>query len=202
MSSNPLEKFSTTLDNIDEKTRHYIFIGALLVLFILDYLILMGPQLSALMKISPQIKILSQNIGQTKNDVQRLDFYKSEVERLKGDIEALSQKVKSREDVASILEDISNVANINGVKIDHIMPETEEEELLLEKGKQKYYALPIRVEARSSYHDFGRFFNQIEKNSDYLYMEIFDIASQEESRLHKVNLMFKVIILDEEVLNE
>lgn len=190
-------KISELISKIDEKNRHYLLIGALLFIFLLDYFILMRPQLVTLTKINPEIKLLSQDIEKAREDIGKLGFYQAEVKRLEGQLAQTSQKVKSREEVSIVLEQISRLANQNNIRIEQIMPFIEEQKVLLEDKKRTYYALPILVQAKAGYHDFGRFINQLEKGDLFLYVTSFSIATGEDAHAHALKINLQAIVFEE-----
>ena len=190
-------KISELIGKIDEKNRRYVLVGALLFVFLLDYFILMSPQLVTLTKISPEIKLLSQDIDKAQEDIQKLGFYQGEVKRLETKLAQTNQAVKSKEEVSIILEQISRIANQNNIRIDQIMPSLEEQKVLLEDKKRTYYALPILVQAKSGYHDFGRFLNQLENNDLFLYVTSFSIVAGEEARAHALKMNLQAIVFEE-----
>lgn len=185
---------------IDEKSRYYILIGVLLFVFLLDYFILMRPQLVTLTKINPEIKILAQDLKKTREDVQKLGFYQGEVKQLEGELAETSQKVKSKEEVSIILEQISRMANQNHVKIDQIMPFIEDQKVLLEDNRRIYYALPILVQARGGYHDFGRLLNDLDNNDLFLYVTVFSIATGEDTHANVLKMNLQAIVFEEKKL--
>lgn len=193
-------KISELISKIDEKNRHYFLIGALLFVFFLDYFILMRPQLVTLTKINPEIKMLSRDIEKAREDIQKLSFYQSEVKRLESLLAETSQKVKSKEEVSIILEQISRMANQNNVKIDQFMPFVEDQKVLLDDNKRSYYALPILVQGRSGYHDLGRFLNQLEKSNLFLYVTSFSIIAGEDARAHALKMNLQAIVFEEKGL--
>ncbi len=182
---------------MDAKSRYYIFIGILVLALLLDYLILMKPQLAALAKILPEVKILRQDIQKAREDIQKLDSYQKEVARLKNGITQAHQQIKSKEDVPLILERISRLANQNGVKIDQIMPFNQGQEVLLEDNQRVYFSLPILLEARSGYHDLGRFLNQLENDDISVNVSTFTIGAGSDTRYHVVKLNFEAIVFEE-----
>src|SRR3972149_1490460 len=139
MKIKKIENILSIIGKVDEKKRFYLFIGVLVFVFLLDYLILMRPQLSTLMKINPEINILSQDIKQTQDDLLKISFYKSEVDRLRKNIKEVNQMIRSKDEVPLILERISRLANQNSIKIDQIMPNTQGQEILLDNKEQKYF---------------------------------------------------------------
>ena len=189
-------KVSELIGKIDEKNRHYFLIGALLFIFLLDYFILMRPQLVTLTKINPEIKLLSQDSEKAQEDIGKLGFYQTEVKRLESQLAQTSKTIKSKEEVSIILEQISRMANRNNIRIDQIMPSMEEQKVLLEDNKRTYYALPILVQAKSGYHDFGRFLNQMERNDLFLYVASFSIITGEDVRAHALKMNLQAIVFE------
>ena len=190
-------KIAELIGKIDEKNRHYFLIGALLFIFLLDYFILMRPQLVTLTKINPEIKLLSQDLEKAQGDIQKLSFYQGEVKRLESQLAQTSQTIKSKEEVSIILEQISRMADQNNILVDKIMPSLEEQKVLLEDKKRTYYALPILVQAKSGYHDFGRFLNQLEKNDLFLYVTSFSIIAGEDAHAHALKMNLQAIVFEE-----
>ncbi len=191
------EQISSVFSKVDGKNRYYVFIGILFAVFLLDYFLLMSPQLSALRKINPEIKDISENIKKAKEDIKKLNTYRADLEEVSKKFAEASLKVKSRNEVSFILEYIAYVASETGVKIDQIMPDTLGQELLTENNQRKYFDVPIYMEARSSYHNLGRFLNEIERNDISLRIGTFSIVATNDTRHHAIKLTFKVTIFQD-----
>ena len=166
--------------------------------FLFDYFILMRPQLATLAKISPENKVLSQDIQKADEDIQKLETYKGEVARLKAGIEEMNLKIKSKDEVPVILEHISLLADQNKVDVDQIMPASHDQQVLLEDNKRMYISLPVLVEARSGYHDFGRFLNDIEQDNILLGVRSFSVTATNDTQYHAVRLSLEAIVFEEE----
>jgi len=197
MNEKILSKISSAVEKIDDKNRYYVFVGILLLVLLLDYFLLMSPQLSALRKISPEINILATDIKKAKEDMAKLDSYKMDLQRMNEKFAEANLKVKSRAEISTILEYIANVASETGVKIDQIMPDTINQELLTENKQRKYFNLPIYMEARSGYHNFGRFLNKIEQNDVSLRIGTFTIVATSDMRNHAIKLTFKAMVFED-----
>ena len=191
------EKISSVFSKVDGKNRYFVFVGILFAVFLLDYFLLMKPQLSALKKISPEIKSVSDNIKKAKEDIKKLKTYRADLQKVSEKFATANLKVKSRNEVSFILEYIAYVASEAGVKIDQIMPDTLSQELLTENDQRKYYDLPIYMEARSSYHNFGHFLNKIEQNDISLRIGTFSIVVTNDTRNHAIKLTFKATIFED-----
>ena len=191
------DKLTKFWEEIDEKNFYRIFWGALVLIFILDYVLFMRLQLNALWKINPQIKELSENYKQAKVDIERQPEYEKQVEQLKQVMVDVQVKIKSREDVPLILERISRLAQENGIKIDQITPFSGQSTVLLEKSGRKYYSVPISVEAQSGYHDFGRFLNRLENDKVFLKTDSFTFLGKGSGSSHSIKLILQAIVYEE-----
>ncbi|HLF17454.1 MAG TPA: type 4a pilus biogenesis protein PilO [Candidatus Omnitrophota bacterium] len=195
--SDQLNKYFVKLQDMDQKNWYYILAGLLVLVFVLDYFTLMKPQLGALSKISPEIKILSDNLKRTKTDIARITEYKDQIQKLKEGFDALRLRVRTKQEVPLVLEKISRIANKNRVKIDQIMPNPLQQKILLEGNDKTYFDLPIIIEARSGYHDFGRFINELENGDIFLKVDGFTIAAMPGSQLNAIQLTLKTIVVEE-----
>jgi len=190
------DKIISAVEKMDEKQRYYIFGGILVFILVLDYYILMRPQLGALTEINPKIQILKEDIKKAENDIQRLDQYSVEVEKLKEEVDVINLRVEARDDVPLILERISLMANQNNVRLEQIMPNTLDQEKILENNERSYYSLPILVEARAGYHNFGKFLNQIERSERFLNIDDFMISASNDTKNHAIKLRLGTVIYE------
>ncbi len=196
------EKYIVLLSNMDAKTRYYIFIGVLLMVFLLDYFIIMKPQLDALVRINPKIELKVKDIDSVKKNRGKIGQYKVDVEKLKKELAVISLKVKTKEEVPIILERVSRLANKNGIKIERIMPNEQGKKTLLEESGRRYYSLPIIIVAKCEYHDFGHFLNMIEKDEIALKTGTFTISKEEGVKQQAVKLTINAIMYEEVKIDE
>ena len=68
------------------------FAGILIGVFLLDFLLLMQPQLNTLNKINPKIKLVREDIKKAEDTRARIEHYRSEVKRFEGELNAISSK--------------------------------------------------------------------------------------------------------------
>jgi len=191
------EKIMKALPAIDEKNRNFILGGILLAIFLLDYFVVLQPQLSTLNKLTPQIKILSEDLVRARTNIQRINQYRKQSRELEGKMDFINQGIKSKEEVSVILEKISRVANNCNVHINQMTPFVDEQELLLENNDGKYFSLPISIEAGAGYHDVGVFLNEIESKSASLLIDKFTFAAKVNDRMkHTVRLTLRAIIFE------
>ena len=185
------------INGADIRVRYGIFAGILLAAFALDYFLLMGPQIRSLKGLGKATKTTSADVQRVSNDLQRIQQIKDGLNSSRADLEAMSLKVRSLQEVPVILEEISRTANQFNVKIDQVKPLPESQETLISAPEGKYYALPIVIQARSGYHMFGRFLNTLE--SGHLFFTLRDWHMEAGPEVGKgllVQATLKVILME------
>lgn len=190
-------QINRVFEKVDDRQRYGIFAGILLFIFLLDYVVLTRPQLAALSKITPEIGILRDDLRLARDNIAKKDVYQKQVEKLNAGVEASHQRLWPRERVPLIFEFISRTADNNGVTIDQMKPLSADQKELLKVPGRKYLALPLEIQARAGYHDFGRFLNQLESGEVFLNVEKFSIISAEGRSPHAIQLTLRAVIYEE-----
>lgn len=190
------EQILAKVKNLDERSRYLLLGGVVVLVFLLDFFVLMRPQFAALSKIHPKIKTVSDNIHRAQNDISNMPGYALQAAQLKEKLEDAGQSVYSKEEIFLILERISLLANQHNVKINSIMPDLQQQEPLVEETDRTYYAVPIVIEAASGYHDFGRFLNAVEQDETALDVDNFSINSSSDTARHALKLTFKALVFE------
>ena len=192
-----LSELGDKLKNADQQTIYYIFAGVLVGIFLLDYLLIMRPQIKTLTKLTPEINEMKGNVERTGTNLLRLNDYRTQIKELKDEIVDLNRSIGTKEEVPLLLEKISRVAHENGIKINQIMPRTNNQELILEKDEREYYSLPILIEAKSTYHDLGRFLNDIENNEVYFEADGILISRGQSTKINSIKLTLNAIVYED-----
>ena len=194
---NALEKISEAIPKIDEKSRYIILGGVLILIFLVDYFLVMQPQLKTLRALNPKITLLAGEVKTAEENIRKIDFYQAELVKLRDKVDVVNRRIMGKEEVPLIMEKISRIARNNSVKIDQIMPLKGSEEQVMKNNEGKYLALPIRLDARSGYHDFGRFLNEIERNDTFFNVSNFTfMADGNDNMRHVAKLTLKVVIFE------
>ncbi len=186
-----------TISEMAGKYPAYTVIGLLVGVLLIDYFGVMQFQLSTLMSLNPQISKLSREVEVAKNNIQRMPQYRNELRALEEKIVHLNLKIKLREEIPLVLENISRMSNPNNVNIDRVMPDTSLEDPVLKNKEGQYFSVPVSVEASSGYHDFGRFLYQLEMEG--VFWDILDFtiaANSSDSMKHIIKLNLNTIIFD------
>lgn len=186
---------SSKLGNLNEKNRYYVLGAVLIGIFLLDYFVIMMPQLKTLSVVNPKISALSKELKQTRSDIKNSKQYQTQVAQLREKMKMTGTKILAKEEIPTILESISVIASATKVRINQIMPMKESQKLVLTNDEGRYYSLPILVNARGSYHNIGRFLNHIETNGIFMSIIDFDIvATNDDPYRHSLNLTVKTFI--------
>jgi len=196
MNKEKFNKYMSAFVNMDEKARYGIFAAILLLIFLADYFIIMRTQLNGLAKINADIEVKIKDIAQAKENIAKTSKYEENVEELKSKLSEINSRVKSSDELSFILESISNMADKNKVKLDQLMPNPQSKKMLLENQKRKYYAYPVLLEGRSTYHDFGRFLHLLEISDICIKVGNFSILSMDKSKYHAISLDLSAIVYE------
>ncbi|MBF0385254.1 MAG: type 4a pilus biogenesis protein PilO [Candidatus Omnitrophica bacterium] len=192
-----LRDVASFVKNADEKTLYYFLGGVLLIFLVLDYLILMRPQISAMTKAASQIMVLDQENSTTETNILRLNSYRNQIKELKEGLEKSQYKIRSREEIPVILERISRLASDYGLKIDQIKPDMQDQKVILNSTEREYTRLPFTIYAKSGYHDFGKFLAQAEQNEILFKVGSFSITPTDNINRQDIRLTIETIIYDE-----
>ncbi len=100
MKFNALEKIANILQTLDRGQRCLLFIGVLVIIFLLDYFLFMGPlQMAPLQKLSPQIPIMADNIKKARGDIQKINVYQKQVEVMREKVEMINKKIRPKHEI-------------------------------------------------------------------------------------------------------
>lgn len=185
------------LKKMDPKYHYYFLGGALLLIFLINYFLLLKPLLGSLNKVNGEISEVRHNIQDVRNDVARVGQNRDQLEKIKNQVNEVKVKIRSAQEVPLILEDISRIASDQGIKIDQLMPLKDQKVLLAKQKDVEYYALPILVQARSSYHDLGRWLAQLEERKTFYNVGSLSILTNPKDTMrHQVQLTVKAAIFE------
>jgi Tfp pilus assembly protein PilO len=192
-----MKKIIESFNKLNEQTRYGLLIFAVVVIILLDVLLLALPQMAAIGQANDKAKDLAANIQQVLTDSGRMALLKKNLETTRVQFNALSNKVRTTQEVPVILDTISSVANEYGVKIEELVPETDRLTALTRTPQSQYYALPVSIKARGAYHNFGRFINKLENSDLFFIMKDFIIQNDAaDPHTHLYSLTINLVLAD------
>ncbi|MDP2938777.1 MAG: type 4a pilus biogenesis protein PilO [Candidatus Omnitrophota bacterium] len=179
-----------------ERHKNLIIALFLILLFILDFTLLMGPQIRILRKIGAKVLVLSSDLRKAKKDIASQKEFKDKLTLLKGKIEEIGASVKPEEELPSILDTISRTANRTSVKITQLKPLKEERTVVLKTGKTLFYQIPVLIDVRCGYHELGKFLNELERGDLFLKIIALEVTTNQDDILHHlVRLTIQLFVL-------
>ncbi|MCR4336281.1 MAG: type 4a pilus biogenesis protein PilO [Candidatus Omnitrophica bacterium] len=191
------DQLKTIFAKINEANPFYLVGGVVFIILAFDFLAVMQFQIRELASIGAQNKELISNVMKTKADIENIPQYQKEIESFKVQLEGTQQKIRSREALSVVLEEVSRAASQDQVGIGKIVPDPSEEKSILKTSDGEYFSIPIAIEAKSGYHQFGHFLNRIERESPFLKIVEFEIsATPEVSQKHDMDLTLHAIFFD------
>ncbi len=192
-----IEDIISKFNELDIKARYAALAVILVLVFLLDYFLIMNFQLKFLQNSNAEINTLSADTARVQADKQRVHQMRQGLESSRTQLKAMNVKIRSVEEVPSILDDISRLANEVGVKIDQLVPRKENQETLITSPEGNFYALPINIQAHGGYHPWGRFLNRLEGSNLYFSLSDLRIVGDAKDRNNQlITATIKVILTD------
>lgn len=185
------------IEQVNEKNPYYLVIGVLIVVLLLDYFLIMQFQLGQMRTLGPKITEIKKDIQLFENNKDRVDKYKEDIIELDVQLAGLQERLRTTEEIPIVLENLSRLANDNKVFIEQILPETSLNEPILENKEGRFYLLPVLIDARSSYHHFGQFVNDLEIKGALMRIDRLSILTNiDNPRQHRIKLTILAVIFE------
>lgn len=177
------------IDLKDKKTQIMILAGLLSILAVIIYVgFILAPQVERVFqamgrasKISADLKITQDNIANMPKFKANLAVYEEKVDRYE-------KMLPAKQEIPDLLEILSNMAKSSDVKIIGIMPVIGKEDT--DKKNQIYKEIPILINAKSGYHELGKFMSDMESADRFMKVSDIQIKSNSQSpRKHDVDIL-------------
>jgi len=166
----------------------YLVIG-LIIFFILllDYFILLRPQLMLFKQTNRQTGTLFRNLKTAKQDIASLDQFQKRLGILTEKNSVVGERIAQEEEMPVVLENIQ------------LKPSRTEQKIVATAQAGKIYELPILIEARSGYHQLGSFINKLENDQIFMNLASLELLSNDEDASHhNAKMVVEIYILKKE----
>jgi type IV pilus assembly protein PilO len=175
----------------------YLVIGGIVFFILLmDYFILLHPQLRMMGAVNKQTGTFSRNLKTARRDIASLEQFRKRLDTLQEKIALAGERIAREEEMPVVLENISQTAKQSNLKITQLKPSREEEKVVAITPTGVIYELPVMVEARCGYHQLGNFINQLENGKTLVSVSGLQILpSLGDSTHHNVKLVLSTYIL-------
>jgi len=189
------------MQNPDEKKKLLellVLVGIFVLAGLIAYYnLLLKPQFSSLIVANREFSALKRSVNTGKGLIVNEDRIRRQFEEIKKQAGLLEKRFPGQDEISSLLEDFSNIAESSGVKILKIRP-LQASDGISEAGTggKLYSRFPILIEARASYHQFGMFVNKLENMERFIGIDGIDIkARSEEPRRHDIKLRVSTFLM-------
>lgn len=181
---------------LDNKKIVLIFLLFFIIVYV-DYSFFIKMQLNNIKNIKPKvaklendINILNKNLSESKDPNKR-----------HGRQNSTHMRMLSQDQLSLLLEEISNIAKHNNVTLMQIKQVKQVKDVKKKDKEDKpsmandLLALNIALDLSGSYHDFGRFINDLENSDKFIAVQDMDIRPQAvDSMLQNVSIVLKTYV--------
>ncbi|MCX5706235.1 MAG: type 4a pilus biogenesis protein PilO [Candidatus Omnitrophica bacterium] len=178
------------LENLQLDNKKIILIVLIsAVLLYVDFSYLLKSQLAGLKGKDSQVINLKKELNNFQKDLKNMQDLKAK-QALPSSKQLKAKKIISESQVASLLQDISKLANSNDIRIQQLRPSREAE------GKAgKSTVLFIAMELLGDYHHLGKFVNELENAEVFMSVQEIKIRAQDSDPLkQRASLLLKTYV--------
>jgi len=184
---------------LDNKKIYLLMLASLVIIY-LDFAFLTNLQLKAIKNLTPKITKLKADIDAISKNMGGMENLKNSQIQARQKLLAKTKKIIPEEEIAWILQYVSELANKNNVKIEQMKP-VKEPQAKQEKApkavpiESKLSPLLIILDISCDYHDLGSFINSLENAQAFFAVQNARIASEQDNYLkQKVNLTLRTYV--------
>jgi len=184
-----------SIDLKDKKTQVMILAGLLGVLAVLIYVsFILKPQVFRVIEAVSGAGSISADLKDAEKDIANIPAFEKNIGACREKVDRYEKMLPAEQEIPSLLENLSSMAKISNIKIVGIMPVAVKEDK--SKKPQVYQEIPILINAKSGYHELGKFLSSME-NSDR-FMKVADIQIKynvQSPKKHDVEILVLTYIL-------
>lgn len=175
------------MPDLKEKQKIYILAAIFgIVGLMLYYNLLLKPQFSSFIARNKEFRIVKERVKNGEALVADEAGIRKQHDNFKKQASYLEKRLPGQDQISSLLEDFSNVAESSGVKILRIKPLEAPAPLSKQKSvNNSYTEFPILIEARAGYHQFGAFVNNLETTDRFIKITDIDMAGTDKDPRHQ-----------------
>ena len=179
-----IQKILAKLKLNDKKTI-LIIVSSLIIIIYLDFTFLINKQLGSIKNLGPKIGRLKKDLDTLEKDLFKIQDIQNKQVQTKQKIIRKVKKIITDEEKAVCLQDISDLANKNDVKIIQIKfsSESESQKEAKVSSTENFTPLLITLDLSCDYHRMGAFINDLENAQIFIAVQNMKITSQPEDYL-------------------
>ncbi|MBD3426179.1 MAG: type 4a pilus biogenesis protein PilO [Candidatus Omnitrophica bacterium] len=183
----------------DETMRSYMITGVAAVFIALYLSFAVIPKFTELSRTSRVVNDLNDKIDLVSSRVRRLNQTTKRLEALREEQASYAEQLPVEKDIPKLLEGLASMAKSSKVKILSITPSELRADTKV-PGSEKYYKeMPIRITAKSGYHQLGHFVSNLERGKRLIIIKDLSIRNSSGTpRMHDVRIVLNAYVSVEE----
>lgn len=188
-------KFLNTLE-LDNKKLILIFLISAAV-FYFDFSLILKAQIASLSKSSAEVARKSSELTSLERDLKNMQDLKTKKALPEATSLSKAKRFITESQVSTLLQDISDLANNNDVRILQVKPSRDQKASADTKlnpgpGLTVFY---IALDLTGSFHQLGKFINDLENSQVFLMVQELKIDSQKDNYLkQKASVLLKTYV--------
>lgn len=170
----------SSIDLKDKKTQVAVLIGLLSILAAVIYVsFVLVPQVERVFEAVGQASKLSSDLRDARSDVANIPKFKSDMASYEEKVERYEKMLPAEQEIPAFLESLSGMARSSGIKIGGIMPVITKEDKA--KRASVYKEQTILINAKSGFHELGKFLSSMENADRFIKVSDLSIKSSAQS---------------------
>ncbi len=178
----------------------YLPVGlAVLGVLALDYVGVLQFQIRTLNALKTQVITLESDLRDVHKNRDRLPELQTEDMRLQERLRVLKSRSPAKDEIPFVIEKVSRLASRRHLEIVQILSDTARARTEVEENGLRYVSLPVVMELRGGYHDFGRFLAALEQEDLIRGIRRLSVTAVDQDPLrHAVEVTLDVIYHEDE----
>jgi len=184
-----------SIDLKDKKTQITILAGLLALLAVVIYIsFIFKPQLERVLGAVSDAGSISGELKEAESNIKNIPIFKKNIEAYEEKVDRYEKMLPAEQEIPSLLENLSSIAKSANIKIVGIIPVAGKEDKA--KKAMVYQEIPILINAKSGYHELGKFLSSMENSDRFMKVADIQIKSNVQSpKKHDVEILVLTYIL-------
>lgn len=188
-----MNKILSSHPDLIKKFGYLILGSAVLIIFLIDYFLILRPQYKALSSLGAKASGFAKDIKETRMNLEHIDSLRAEIVTSKEKLGAAEKSILPTADTTVITQHLLELAERYEIQINQMIPAKESEATVIKSAEGECLGLPISIEGEGGYHNIGLFFDHIENDETFMRIQSFQITSN--ARTIKKHLLTMVIMV-------
>jgi len=177
--------------DLKEKQKMMVLFAIFGVVALVVYFnLLLRPQFRKFIAVNRDFQAVKARVRSAEVLIANEERIKIQHANLSKQVGLLEKRFARQDQISSLLQDFSSVAESSGAKILRVMPlEVVDDASGTSSGNTFYTEFPILIEARAGYHQCGIFLNKLEDMDRFIKVDDIDIKARAgDPRRHHIKL--------------